>query len=42
MRFTRHSLALATLAALACGTTAQAQISNDPVKIGVLTDMAGP
>lgn len=42
MRFTRHSLALATLAALACGTTAQAQISNDTVKIGVLTDMAGP
>ncbi|GAO20335.1 branched-chain amino acid abc transporter substrate-binding protein [Alicycliphilus sp. B1] len=35
----RHSLALAALA-LCAG--AQAQISDDVVKIGVLTDMAGP
>ena len=39
MRFIRHSLALAVLA---LGATAQAQISGDMVKIGVLTDMAGP
>ena len=39
MRFIRHSLALAVLALSA---TAKAQISGDMVKIGVLTDMAGP
>ena len=39
MRFIRHSLALAVLA---LGATAQAQISGDMVKIGVLTDTAGP
>lgn len=35
----RHSIALAALAFCA---GAQAQISDDVVKIGILTDMAGP
>ena len=39
MRPMRHSLALAALARCA---GAQAQLSDDVVKIGVLTDMAGP
>ena len=42
MQFTRHAITLAALAALTVGTSAQAQISNDTIKIGVLTDMAGP
>ncbi|MHA7599488.1 ABC transporter substrate-binding protein [Alicycliphilus sp. T452] len=39
MRPIRHSIALAALALCA---SAQAQISDDVVKIGILTDMAGP
>ena len=42
MQFTRHAITVAALAALTVGTSAQAQISNDTIKIGVLTDMAGP
>ena len=42
MQFTRHAITLAALAAMTVGTSAQAQISNDTIKIGVLTDMAGP
>lgn len=42
MQFTRNAITLAALAALTVGTSAQAQISNDTIKIGVLTDMAGP
>jgi branched-chain amino acid transport system substrate-binding protein len=34
-------LVAGALAALACASTAQAQVSDDVVKIGVLTDMAG-
>jgi branched-chain amino acid transport system substrate-binding protein len=41
--FTRNSLVSAALAALLLSTTgASAQISDDIVKIGVLTDMSGP
>ena len=39
MQFTRHGLALAALTLCAA---AQAQISGNVVKIGVLTDMTGP
>lgn len=39
-----HGLAraFAVTAAILAGTTAQAQVSNDEVKIGVLSDMTGP
>ena len=39
MRLTRHCVALAALSL--CAAAAQAQISGNTVKIGVLTDMAG-
>jgi len=41
----RHPLARATFAALAAfsfSTATQAQLSDDKIKIGILTDMAGP
>lgn len=41
MRMNRHALACAVLA-LGAASQAQAQISGDTVRIGVLTDMAGP
>ena len=41
MKKLRHPLAWAVLAVCA-STAAQAQISDGVVKIGVLTDMAGP